>query len=136
MKYNLSNALHLCQFKTRCEALIKNGAMVELTEKKVRRTLPQNALYHVWIKVFADAIGEPDLKAVETDVKRHLLGMKIKHNKLNGEYGNYDYHTSEMSREEMAAFMDKFKAFALNDYGCYLPYEKEDGYYEMLAEYL
>lgn len=136
MRYNLDNALHIRQFKARCEALINNRALVDLTEKKMKRTLPQNALYHVWLKVFAEAIGETDLKTVDVDVKRRLLGMRTKQNRLSGTWESYDCHTSEMDKEEMASFLDKFKTFAQTEFGCYLPYEQEDGYYEMLAEYL
>lgn len=136
MRYDLSNALHLQQFKARCMALIRNKATVELSEKKPQRTLPQNALYHIWIKVFAEAIGETDLQAADLDVKRHLLGMRSRLSRVSRQWVATDYHTSKMSKEEMAAFMDKFKHFAQTEYGCYLPYEREAGYREMIAEYL
>lgn len=136
MRYNLSNVLQLRQFEARCEALKSKRCIVDLTEKKTSRTLSQNALFHVWIKVFADSIGETDLERLKNDVKRHLLGRRMVHNRFNDTDEPDDYHTSDMDTARMSAFMDKFKAFAMTDFGCYLPYEGEAGYREMLNEYL
>lgn len=136
MRYNLGNTLQLHQFEARCEVLKKKKCSVVLTERITHRTVPQNALFHVWIKVFADSIGETDLERLKTDVKRHLLGRRMVTNRFSGIVEEDDYSTSQFNTKEMSEFMDKFKAFAMTDFGCYLPYEGDAGYKEMLEQYL
>lgn len=136
MRYDLSSKLGLMQFELRCEALKKKGAKVELTERKQNRTISQNALFHLWLKIFSECVGETNLEKLKTDIKRHLLGRKTVINCINLKEELEDYHTSRMSVDEMTDFLNKFKAFAMTDYGCYLPNPGEVGYEEMLSMYL
>ena len=124
------------QFELRCASLKKKGAIVELTEKKTSRSISQNALFHVWVKVFSECVGETNLDKLKLDIKRCLLGRKVEINSITGEEEVGDYHTSTMSSADMSAFLDKFKAFAANEYNCYLPYVGDVGYEEMLGTYL
>jgi len=136
MKYDLSNALQSKQFDARCDALKRNGARVELTERKTNRSLPQNALFHLWIRVFADCIGETNLEQLKIEVKRHTLGHRVIHNRFTDADELADYSTAQLDINQMSELLDRFKAFAMTDFGCYLPYEGEEGYREMLNEYL
>lgn len=66
--YDLSNPLHLEGFKVRANALVKKGGIVELTEKKQRRTNLQNAYLHTALSYFACEVGE-----TMDYVKRHYF---------------------------------------------------------------
>ena len=136
MRYDLSKVLPLKNFELKCEECKRKGQVVELTVKSRPRSLNQNSLFHVWVKVFADYIGETDLEACKSMIKNHLLGRKIVQNRFNGQEEMQDFKTRELSNKQMSEFMDKFKAFAMAEYGCYLPYGNEEGYHEMLGEYL
>lgn len=136
MRYDLSKVLPLKNFELKCEECKRKGQVVELTVKNRSRSINQNALFHVWVKVFADYIGETDLEACKSMIKNHLLGRKIVQNRFNGQEEMQDFKTRELSNKQMSEFMDKFKAFAMAEYGCYLPYGNEEGYHEMLGEYL
>lgn len=100
-----------------------------------QRTLDQNALFHLWVKVVADEIGEPSFERCQRDIKRTILGMKEDVNRFTGEVIQDDYKTSEMSVGELSSFMDKMKIWAQTELGCYLPYYKDPGYEEMASEY-
>ena len=135
MKFNLSNKYELAKFKVYAEKLIGKACIVELTEKQKNRTIGQNDLFHKWISVFADHIGEPSFEACKRDVKRYLLGQKIVTNVFTKKDQYEDYKTSEMSIEQLAKFMSKFKIWAQTEFGCYLPYFGDPGYEEMIEQY-
>ena len=136
MIYDLSRPLDQHSLCTRVRHLIAKGCTVELTEKRgKRRTLDQNALFHLWVSVIADETGYTDKEACKRDVKRTILGQKEDVNRLTGEVIQVDYRTSEMTVSELASFMDKMKAWAQTDLGIYLPYWKDPGYEEMYQQY-
>lgn len=68
MLYDLSNPLQNESFKVKAEALSKKGCIVELTEKKQRRTNLQNAYLHTALSYFACEMGE-----TMDYVKRHYF---------------------------------------------------------------
>lgn len=136
MIYDLSRPLDQHSLCTRVRYLIAKGRTVELTEKRgKRRTLDQNALFHLWVSVIADDLGYTDKEACKRDVKRTILGQKEDVNRLTGEVIQVDYKTSEMSTSELASFMDLMKAWAQTELGIYLPYWKDPGYEEMYQQY-
>jgi len=135
MTYNFNIPFDCISAQKRLDFLIAKKAKAEITEKKNKRTLDQNALFHLWIKVFADNIGEHNLDSVKRDVKRTLLGQIEVTNRFTGEIQLIDYKTSVMDTTQMSDFMTKFKEWAFSDYGCYLPDEKDRGYAEMLNNY-
>jgi len=135
MFYNLKNIYQLKAAEVRFKNLCEQGKQIELKEIKQKRTLDQNALFHAWIKVFAECIGELSIEDCKRDVKRTLLGVKQVTNYFTGEIMFEDYKTSAMDTKQMAEFMDKFKIWANAEYGCYLPYFNDAGYEEMINNY-
>lgn len=135
MKFNLANEFDREKFKLRCNALYDKKCSVELTEKKDNRTTDQNSLFHFWIKVFADEVGYLSFEDCKADIKKHLLGMRESINKVTKQTEMRQIDTHTLSVTEMSAFMDKFKIWAQNDYGCYLPYYGDAGYEEMINYY-
>ena len=57
MIYDTSNPLDKANFLLRAKKLAESGKIVELTEKKPRRTLSQNSYLHVTIAYFASQYG-------------------------------------------------------------------------------
>ena len=136
MFYNLSNPFEAAQADARYDYLKRRGSTIELLEKKgKRRTSDQNALLHLWLAVIADHCGYTDRERCKRDVKRTLLGTFEDVNLLTGETIQSDYHTSQMTVQELSAFMDRLKAWAQTDLGIYLPYWKDAGYEEMYQMY-
>lgn len=117
--------------------LVAQRKDIEVKERRGsgKRTLDQNALFHLWVSVIADDLGYTDKEACKRDVKRTILGMKDDVNRLTGEVIQVDYRTSDMTVPELASFMDKMKAWAQSDLGIYLPYYGDPGYDEMYKQY-
>lgn len=135
MIFRTDNAFERAKAKAYFGKLVDSGKTIEVTEKRERRTLSQNALFHVWVKVVADHAGYASVEDCKRDVKRTLLGTREVVNRLTGEIGRDDYHTSGMTVAELSSLMDRMKAWALADLGCYLPYYRDPGYEEMLRQY-
>ena len=57
MVYDTSNPLDKANFLLRAKKLAESGKIIELTEKKPRRTLSQNSYMHVTIAYFASQYG-------------------------------------------------------------------------------
>jgi len=136
MRFNLTRIDEANKARSYLADLVHRGAQaVEITEKRRPRSLPQNALFHLWVRAFADAIGEEDVEKCKIDIKRHLLGQYTALNPATGKIETYDFRTSLLDATRMSELMDKFKAWALNEFGCILPYYGEAGYDDMYYRY-
>lgn len=135
MVFNTRNAFDRERAITYFNKIIKSGEFIEVSMKRKRRTLNQNALFHLWIQVIADHAGYTSLEDCKRDVKRALLGMREDMNKITGETQMVDYQTSSMTTSELSSLMDKMKVWAQTDLGCYLPYFGDPGYEEMYQQY-
>ncbi len=135
MVFNTRNAFDRERAITYFNKIIKSGEFIEVSMKRKQRTLNQNALFHLWIQVIADHAGYTSLEDCKRDVKRALLGMREDMNKITGETQMVDYQTSSMTTSELSSLMDKMKAWAQTDLGCYLPYFGDPGYEEMYQQY-
>lgn len=141
MIYDPRSPLDIKKAEARFGKLIKGERPFELREVKDRhlteehaRTLRQNSTIHMWFTVLAEEIG-CTMEECKRDVKRHILGRKPVYNVLTGETDWDDYKTSEMTTAELSSFMERFKAFADTDFGCYLPYYGDVGYEDMMRQY-
>jgi hypothetical protein len=136
MRYNLSDERQAGKARTYLASLIKKGATsVEITEKR-RRTLTQNGLFHLWVKCFADCIGESSAERCKVWVKRALLGQHEEINPLTNEPELFDYETHLFSVEQMNDLLTKFKAWALTEFECRLPEPDELGFEQMFDTYI
>lgn len=147
MLYDNSDSLIKRQFLARAQAYADAGELVEMTRKRIdtaaprpeddekKRSLKQNNLFHLWISVMADYMGEPSLESAKTDIKRALLGQWQHYNKLTRKVEYRDYETHIMSSSEMGFLLDKMQAWAWNDFNVVLPSWEEEGYEEMVRKY-
>lgn len=135
MILDLKNSFEVQKARVYLEKLITEGCKIELTKKQQIRTLSQNGLLHVWFTVFAEFAGYESMEDCKVDIKRTILGQKPKFNKLTGVEELRDYETHLMTTKELSNFMDKFKIWAKNEFGCYLPYYGDAGYEDMINHY-
>lgn len=136
MRYNLSNPIEVGKAKAYLASLIKQGAQsVEIASKK-KRTLSQNALLHLWIRCFADYIGETDVEYCKTSIVRAILGQCERKNIVTGNTEVFDFRTRDFTTEMMSNFLDKFHAWAQTNYDIHLPFPDEIGYDEMYNAYI
>lgn len=137
MKYKLSDPLQKAKFLARASYLAEKGKGVDLRELRpiARRTINQNNIWWAWCSLMADIVGECSAAAVARDIKREILGQKRVVNVFTGEVTYEDYHTHEMTDEEMSSLLTKTKQWAFSTYGWVLPSREDVGYEEMIEQY-
>lgn len=127
MVYDTSNPLDKANFLLRAKKLADSGKIVELTEKKPRRSLPQNKYLHVILAYFGTQTGNttewvkqqyykklvnPDLFICEKEDK-YLGRIKVLRSSA-------DLDTSEFSLS-----IERFRNWAAQTAGIYIPSSKE-----------
>jgi hypothetical protein len=123
MIYNLSSPLDKANFLLRAKKLAESGKIVELTEKKPRRSLPQNRYLHVLLAYFGTQTGNT-LEWVKQQYYKKLVNpdlfIREKEDKYLGKIkvlrSSADLDTSEFSLS-----IERFRNWASQEAGIYLP---------------
>lgn len=121
--FNLSNPLDKANFLLRAKKLAESGKIVELTEKKPKRSLPQNRYLHVILAYFGTQTGNT-LSWVKERYYKVLINPDIfirqKEDKFLGKTqclrSSADLDTSEMSLS-----VDRFRNWSAQEAGIYIP---------------
>jgi hypothetical protein len=122
MTYDLSNEYEVRKVLLRLNALIKKGVLVELKEQRPLRTLSQNSYLHLLLQVFAMEYG-CSLDVAKVDYYKRLCNQDLYEvEKVNkqGEVVKDLRSSADLTTEEMAQSIDRFKRFAAEG-GIYLP---------------
>lgn len=123
MIYNLSNDFDRQRFKTRCNALYKQGGVVDLTAKKERRTIPQNAYLHLILGWFAIETGNT-LDFVKKEYFKRYINPNIFVVEIEDKYlGKLKVLRSsrDLTSAEMTTAIERFRNWASAEAGVYLP---------------
>ncbi len=115
MIYELSKPFDANKAKARLETLIEKGKVIDITEKRKKRTLSQNAYSHVIFSLFGIEFGYT-MEEAKTFLKRSC-GELMKYEK-NGQY--FLRSTADLSKDECQVFIDWVLKFAAEQ-GCYIP---------------
>lgn len=102
----------------------------DIKRKSTKRTSPQNALFHMWVRCIASETGNSN-ETVKKVLCRKFLGFDT--SECMGETIGEVRHTSTLTTEQMTEFMNQVEAFA-SDYGIILPHP-EDRYFQQFEEY-
>ena len=133
MLYNLNNLLQKEQFKARTAMLLeKSNGIVELTEKKARRSNQQNAYFHVILGYFAMVTGNT-LEWVKQQYFKKLVNAEIFIREQDDKYlGRLKVlrSSADLDSAEMTTAIDRFRNWASSEAGIYLPSPNEE---EMLS---
>lgn len=130
MKYDLSKNIDRQRFKRRCNLLFEKQSVVELTDK-TGRTLSQNNYLHLIISYLATEVG------VSTDYAKREYYKKAANGELfirtmTDPVTNAQAMTlrssADLSREEMRTSIDRFRNWASQEAGIYLPAAGEDAF--------
>ncbi len=137
MVYHTKDPLQKAKFLARASYLAEKGKDVDLAELRstAKRTISQNNLWWAWCSLMAETIGDNSVEAVARDVKREILGLKKVVNVFTGETTYEDYHTRDMSDEEMSKFLTAVKQWAQQTYNWWLPSREDPGFDELMAQY-
>lgn len=123
MVYDTSNPLDKANFLLRANRLAESGKVIELTEKKPRRSLPQNKYLHVLLAYFGTQTGNT-LDWVKQQYYKKLVNpdlfIREKEDKYLGKIkvlrSSADLDTSEFSLS-----IERFRNWASQEAGIYLP---------------
>lgn len=123
MIYDTSNLLDKANFLIRAKKLAESGKIVELTEKKPRRSLPQNKYLHVILAYFGTQTGNT-LEWVKQQYYKKLVNpdlfIREKEDKYLGKIkvlrSSADLDTSEFSLS-----IERFRNWAAQEAGIYIP---------------
>ena len=110
MQYNLSSQLDVARIQERLNALLKKGAVVELTEKAFK-TPNQNRYAHLLMGMVGLEVGEP-LEYVKVEYFKKLCNrdifVRMKEDKFVGQIEEIRSFTA-LSMEETSLAIDRFK---------------------------
>ena len=123
MRYDGTNALHAAQARAKLEKLIRDGKVFDLTEKKPHRTLLQNAYLHVLISYFACQTGNT-AEWVKREYYKKLVNPSLfirgRDDPFMGKV-KYLRSSADLTTEEMSLSIDRFRSWASESAGIYLP---------------
>ena len=123
MIYNLSSPLDNANFLLRAKKLADSGVIVDLTEKKPRRSLPQNKYLHVILAYFGTQTGNT-LEWVKQQYYKKLVNpdlfIREKEDKYLGKI-KVLRSSAELDTAEMSLSIDRFRNWSAQEAGVYIP---------------
>ena len=123
MIYNFKSHLDIQNARARLEMLINKQCVAELTEKKPKRSLSQNAYLHTLLGYFASQTGNT-LEWVKQQYYKKTCNPDLyvgeKQDKLIGRV-MYVRSSTDLSTEEMNLSIERFRNWSAMEAGIYLP---------------
>lgn len=123
MIYDTSNPLDKANFLLRAKKLADKGAIIELTEKKPRRTLSQNSYLHVTIAYFASQYGCTTEWAKQRYFKQLVnpeLFVREKDDEFLGRV-KYLRSSADLDVSEMSLAIDRWRNWCSIEASIYIP---------------
>lgn len=124
MVYDLNTDIDRARFEKRVVALREKRVLVELSEKKPRRTHPQNAYLHLLIGEFAMQTGNTLEWVKQEYFKRHCNAEMFVRRRTD-DFTHKEVEVLRSSRDldtgEMTTAIDRFKQWAAVECGIDLP---------------
>jgi len=122
--YNLQDEFQRQQFLVRAKHLADKGCAVELKERRPQRSDRQNRFCHVCIGYFACQVGETldycKRAYFKCEANRPLFEVKAYDKVLKRETARLR-STASLSVEEMTLAIDRFRSWASETAGIYIP---------------
>ena len=118
MKYNLSITYEIEKCKTRLNFLIRKQAVVDLSEKREKRTIDQNSLYWLWLSCIMNETGEYKDRLHEV-FKQKFLGTEnilVFDNQFQ-----ITKSTTQLDTKQMTDYLNRIQEFSNAELGILLP---------------
>lgn len=123
MVYDTSNPLDKANFLLRAKKLAESGKIIELTEKKPRRSLPQNRYLHVLLAYFGTQTGNT-LEWVKQQYYKKLVNpdlfIREKEDKYLGKI-KVLRSSADLDTNEFSLSIERFRNWAAQEAGIYIP---------------
>lgn len=123
MLYNLKNPLDVKAARTRLEHLVSRGCLVELKDKRPKRSLSQNNYLHLILSYFASQTGNT-LDWVKSQYYKKTCNYDLfvaeKDDRYLGKV-RYIRSSADLTTDEMTLSIERFRRWALVEAGIDLP---------------
>lgn len=122
MIYKTKNTHHRKRAIIRFEKLIEKEAIIELTEKKPKRTIQQNRYLHLCLCWFAFETGYTP-EEVKQYIFKQIVNPEIFYEGEVGEIITVQRwrSTADLDTKELTTAIDKFRDYSSAEAGIYLP---------------
>lgn len=123
MIYDTSNPLDKANFMLRAKKLAESGKVIELTEKKPKRSLPQNKYLHVLLAYFGTQTGNT-LAWVKQQYYKKLVNPDLFIREKEDKYlGNIKVlrSSADLDTSEFSLSIERFRNWAAQEVGIYIP---------------
>ena len=127
MIYDTSNPLDKANFLLRAKKLAESGKVIDLTEKKPKRSLPQNKYLHVLLAYFGTQTGNT-LEWVKQQYYKKLVNPDLFIREKEDKYlGNIKVlrSSADLDTSEFSLSVERFRNWASQEAGIYLPSSDE-----------
>lgn len=124
MRYDLTSPLDAQNACARLDLLTRRGATIDITEKKPRRSISQNAYLHLIIAYFGTQTGYEAEWVKQQYYKRHCnpdTFIATRYDPLIGSNVAYLRSSATLTTEEMTLTIERFRTWAAQEGGIYLP---------------
>lgn len=123
MIYDTSNPLDKANFLLRAKKLAESGKIIEMSEKKPRRSLPQNKYLHVILAYFGTQTGNT-LEWVKQQYYKKLVNpdlfIREKEDKYLGKI-KVLRSSAALDTSEFSLSIERFRNWAAQEAGIYIP---------------
>ena len=134
MLYDLKNELDRQRFATRAKFLFDGGRIVELTEKKPLRSIPQNRYLHLLLGWFAKETGNT-LEYVKREYFKRLCNRDLFVGYKDDPYlGRIEVirSSAEIDSGQMTTAIERFRNWSSAEGGIYLPSPNEEAFLQSI----
>lgn len=128
MIFDLKNEYQIQKFDEQVRKLKEKRALVELKDKKLNRTLSQNNYLHLILGYFGCEYG-CSMDEAKVDFYKRTCNRDLYERKRVNKRGievSYLRSSSELSTDEMALSIDRFRNWSASVAGIYLPAANEN----------
>ena len=102
-------------------------------ERKATRSLAQNNLYWVWLKVLSDHTGYANLEELRLLLQLEFLGYEFDfHNQRGSKHIQQVKGTSKLTVKQFREYLQKVEEYSLNTLDCKLP-NTDDLYWQAMG---
>jgi len=126
--YNTSNILEKKQARVKFDYLLENNKVIELIEKKPKRSIKQNSYLHLILTWFAIETGNT-LEDVKIDLYKKFVNPAIfirqRKDIATGKLIETLRSSASLDSKEMTLSIDRFRNYSSKEAGVYLPQANE-----------
>lgn len=128
MLYNLNNPFEVEKFKQKCNSLLEDKCIVDLSKKHRNRTSSQNRYLHLLLGYFASEFGY-SLEEVKYDIFKRKCNpdiFKVERVNKRGKKVTALRSSRDLDTAEMTTAIERFRNWSSAVAGLYLPSAGEE----------